>query len=125
MEYPAASFETVATFVRNWHRLPARVAIHATTRFEADLGITGDDGVELVEVALEHFGIRLEPEGPASFRALFHLEPNEYLFNAEGFGPVWEVLSLFGASTVRSFTVGELYEALQRGQDISQSKPID
>ena len=80
MEYPVVSFESVAAFIRNWQRLPARVAICPTTKFESDLGITGDDGAELVEAVLQHFGVQLESEGPLSFRTLFKLAPNEYFF---------------------------------------------
>jgi hypothetical protein len=43
----------------------------------------------LVEAALQHFGVQLEPEGPLSFRTLFQLAHNEYLFNSEGFGIVF------------------------------------
>jgi hypothetical protein len=57
----------VADFVRAWSRIAVKRQIDPETQFERDLGITGDDGSELLEAAQKKFDVDL--------------------FNAEGFGP--------------------------------------
>lgn len=91
------------------------------TRLEADLGIAGDDGVELQEEAEKRFGVSFVTEG-RSFKETFRLGENEYLFTAEG-------LDLFGVgrligwlkkeprAVVRDLTVGELWRVL-RGANV-------
>jgi hypothetical protein len=75
--------------------------------FEDDLGITGDDGIALLEATEKRFGVQL------SLRETFNLGPNEFLFNGEGLGP--DIVTLSGGPTrwVRPFTVGDLYQAVQ------------
>jgi len=75
------------------------------------------DGDDLLEAAEEKFEVRLSNED-TGVRETFNLQPNEYLFSSEGWGhsPA-ELISLFSSSpspTVRSFTVGELFEAVRR-----------
>ena len=114
-EGPIPSFEAVVSWIRKWCHITQEKAITPETQFERDLGITGDDGSELVEAALRHFGIHLAIDGPRSICALFNLKPKEYLFHSEGFGIIFEITTLFGASEVRAFTVGELREAVKKG----------
>jgi hypothetical protein len=87
--------------------------ISLDTQFERDLGITGDDGIELLEAVQERYGIEFTSES-------FRLEFNEYVFHSEGFElfPIF-FQSLFGKPMpeVRSFTVGELYEAVLKELD--------
>lgn len=52
-------FDSVASFIREWARIPAKRAITDQTRFEEDLGITGDDGAELLDAAAQHFEVEL------------------------------------------------------------------
>ncbi|HKD61397.1 MAG TPA: DUF1493 family protein [Terracidiphilus sp.] len=107
------SFERLADFVRKWALLRNDKQISLDTQFERDLGITGDDGTELLEAVQERYGIEFTSES-------FGLEFNEYVFRSEGFElfPIF-FQSLFGKPTpeVRSFTVGELYEAVLKELD--------
>jgi acyl carrier protein len=107
------SFEQLADFVRKWALLRNDKQISLDTQFERDLGITGDDGIELLEALQERYGIEFTSES-------FGLESNEYVFHSEGFGlfPIF-FQSLFGKPIpeVRSFTVGELYEAVLKELD--------
>jgi hypothetical protein len=80
----APGFEEVANFVRGWALVPAKQPITVHTQFERDLGITGDDGGELLQAAEEHFKVNLR-DGDNGYRTIFNLGSNEYLFNSEGF----------------------------------------
>ena len=53
------TFDDVADFVRAWARVPVKRQITPETQFERDLGITGDDGSELLEAAEKHFTVNL------------------------------------------------------------------
>ncbi len=110
METP--SFDCFADFVRNQARLSAKKRITPDTQFERDLGITGDDGGQLLLATEKTFGICLHSE-ESGYRETFHLSPNEYLFNSEG----WDLNALFSTKTVRAFTVGELFNALTRAME--------
>ena len=100
------SFEQLAECIRRECGLPKEKYIDPDTQFERDLGITGDDGEELLEAIERQYQIEFTHES-------FGLEFNEYLFNSEGFD--WSpIQSLFGRPIpeVRSFTAGELYEGV-------------
>src|SRR5262249_1359744 len=105
------SFDEFAAFVRDFAGLSSKTSILRCTRFENDLGVTGDDGLELLLKTEERFDVQLSSEAHG-FRQTFGLAPNEYLFNGEGFNP----LNLFRRSSaiIREFTVGELYDAVCR-----------
>ena len=110
------TFDEFAAWLREYWRVPVRETITLETQFERDLGVTGDDGVELLEAAEKRFKVRFESE-QTGLRETFNLQPNEYLLNAEGWGPSpTELISLFsGPSTiVRKFTVGELFDAIRK-----------
>jgi acyl carrier protein len=114
MEEP--TFDQFAEFIREWAQVSRKKEITKETLFERDLGITGDDGIDLLTATEERFGVDFDPE-PDGFRKAFNLGPNEYLFHAEGFGlTVFEFTSIFGSATptVKAFTVGELYEAVRK-----------
>jgi acyl carrier protein len=100
------SFEQLAEFIRRECGLRKDKHIDADTQFERDLGITGDDGGELLEAVEKQYQIEFTHES-------FGLEFNEYLFHSEGFD-LSPIQSLFGRPIpeVRSFTAGELYEAV-------------
>ena len=104
------TFDDVADFVREWARVPAKRQIEPETQFERDLGITGDDGSELLDAAQKKFGADLAPE-------TFGLGPNEYLFNSEGFELGAAFVTLFTNPSVRDFTVGELYQAVVKARE--------
>jgi hypothetical protein len=112
------SFEQVIEFIREWTQTPHRKLIKRETRLEDDLGVTGDDGIDLLK-AIEHkFDMHFEAKD-YSFREAFNLGPNEYLFHSEGYPAIFgnkEFTTIFGPGPgmVRSPTVGELYEAIQK-----------
>jgi acyl carrier protein len=115
------TFNDVADFVRAWGRIPAKRQIDPETQFERDLGITGDDGSELLKAAQKKFGVDLAPD-ESGYRKIFGLGPNEYLFNSEGFGLGAGLMTLFTTSSVRAFTVGELFKAIQKAQQPKEQK---
>ncbi|WP_058187953.1 DUF1493 family protein [Terracidiphilus gabretensis] len=106
------SFEQLAECIRRECGLRKDKHIDPDTQFERDLGITGDDGGELLEAVEKQYQVEFTHES-------FGLEFNEYLFNSEGFDafPVF-IQSLFGKPIpeVRSFTVGELHKAVLKEQ---------
>jgi hypothetical protein len=104
------TFEELAAFIRVKAQVPIEQPIRAETQFECDLGVTGEDGSYLVQEIEKHFAIQLATDA-GSYREAFGLGPQEYLFNSEGF-TLWELLPFAPKSTVRTFTVGELHEAL-------------
>ncbi|MGA9672934.1 MAG: DUF1493 family protein [Terracidiphilus sp.] len=108
-------FEQFADFIRESCQISQKRRIAPETQFERDLGVTGDDGVELLEATEKRFNIRLATEEDG-LRKTFNLGPNEYLFNSEGFGLFpFRSFSIFGRNptpTVRAFTVGELHDAV-------------
>lgn len=113
--HAGCSFDDVAHFVHTWARLPASRRITPETEFERDLGITGDDGSDLLEAAQKHFRVILASD-EGGYRATFGLGPNEYLFNAEGSGIGAALITLFTTASVRAFTVGELHQAIVKLQ---------
>jgi len=112
MTDPVLSFEVFAQFLREWARIPSRKDISSGTQFERDLGITGDDGEDLLKATERKFDVKLASE-EEGYRKTFNLGPNEYLFTSEG-GIIPEPTTLFSSSVVRPFTVGELYFAVER-----------
>jgi hypothetical protein len=106
---PAPTFTEFEQFLRDQLGLRQRKLITLTTCFENDLGVTGDDGVDLLEATEKQFGISLEP-----LRETFSMQPNEYLFESEGIDWANLFLPKHKRSVVRNLTVGELYEAVCR-----------
>lgn len=109
------SLEEVIAFVRKCSGC-RRKAIDENTWLENDLGITGDDGVELLEEAEKVFGVSFATE-EEDFRQLFSLQENEYLFHSEGidfFGIAWLCRKLRGipAPVIRDLSVGQLHRVL-------------
>ena len=105
------TFEQVADFVRAWAVLRTNIFIQPETQFERDLGITGDDGSDLIVDAAAEFGVKLTEDS-------FDLGFNEFLFHSEGIDISPVIQSLFGKPMpeVRAFTVGELHNAIAQEQ---------
>ena len=110
------TFPEFVAFLRPFTGLKEDFPIKPSTLFEDDLGITGDDGVDLMAAVEQEYGISLE-----SARELLSMKPNEYLFNAEGGGLIdFQELkrvtrNLFSSTkeprpVVLSFRVGQLYD---------------
>lgn len=112
MEVP--TFDEFIDFLRNFAHVPSRKLITAETLIEDDLGITGDDGLDLLKETEKRFGVQLCSE-EHGFRQTFNLEPNEYIFSSEGFELIGLLHGFFGTNvTVRVLAVGELYDAVCR-----------
>jgi len=86
-----------------------RSRITPSARLEQDLGVTGDDGVELLQALAKKFGTDFDRPDHGG----------RYLFGAEGFDPISPILlRLLGRSsaTVIPITVGDLHLAAVRGR---------
>jgi len=93
-----------------------RTPISEDTYLEADLGVTGDDGSELLEEIAQAFGVILctETEG---YRTTFGLQENEYLFESEGFdffgiNRLSDWLRGVPRPIIRDLSIGQLHRAL-------------
>ncbi len=109
------SFDQFVDFLRGWGGISRKKTISPETQFEADLGITGDDGCELLAATEKRFEVLLS-SGERGYRDTFGLSFDEFLFHSEGlrFGAP-PPITLFGSPAeekVRCFTVGELYRAV-------------
>ena len=114
------TFDEFAAFTREYWSVANRKRITQETQFERDLGLTGDDGDDLLEATEKRFDVTLCSE-ETEVRETFNLKTNEYLFHSEGGGLgmlPFEMTTLFSttAPTIREFTVGELYEAVRRAK---------
>ncbi|MGJ7470289.1 hypothetical protein [Kosakonia cowanii] len=109
------SVEEVIAFVREFSGC-TRKAIDESTLLEEDLGICGDDGVELLEEAEKFFAVRFATD-EEDFRSLFSLKENEYLFTSEGLdllGICYFFRWLRGEPepVVRDLSIGQLHQML-------------
>lgn len=109
------SVEEVIAFVREFSGC-TRKAIDESTLLEDDLGICGDDGVELLEEAEKFFAVRFATD-EEDFRSLFSLKENEYLFTSEGLdllGICYFFRWLRGEPepVVRDLSIGQLHQVL-------------
>ena len=114
------SFDAVAAFVRQFAGLRQKHVVEPSTRCDADLGITGDDGDDLLKEASSYFRVQLA-HPVEGYRKTLGLAADEYLFHSEG-------LDLLGVSAiirwlqkeslprVRDLTVGELHNAIVRAK---------
>ena len=101
------SFERVCEIIRDQCQLHPDERIMPDSQFERDLGITGDDGDEVLRCVAEYYDIKFTGNS-------FDLGPNEYLFNSEGFDLFNVPLRMIFRKPepeIRAFTVGELYDA--------------
>jgi hypothetical protein len=114
---PEPSLLDVANFVRAWTGMSNKFVVRSETRLEADLGVTGDEGEELLKAVAKAFSVALaNPDD--GYRTTFSLSPNEYLFSSEGFDMLG-IGSLIGHGGtpnhfVRDLTVGQLHTAIVR-----------
>lgn len=116
--HKSPSLQEVEHFVRDFAGLRNDKQVTPQTRLDADLGITGDDGDDLLKAAAEHFGARLS-DPVNGYRTTFSLAEDECLFHAEG-------LDLIGIASlvrslrslpppkVRDLTLAELHDAIVR-----------
>ena len=114
------TFDQFTNFIRDYWHVSDRKKVSPETQFERDLGLTGDDGIELLEATEKRFGVTLCSE-ETGLRETFNLGPTEYLFHSEGLDLFpFRFTSLLSAvePTVREFTVGELFEAVRKAKGI-------
>jgi hypothetical protein len=124
-ERAAPTFQELAEFIRAWGGIPKRKLIAPETLFEDDLGITGDDGCELLEATEKHFAVCLS-SSEDGYRRTFDLASHEFLFHNEGLGDLlYGLVSLFDPSaqpsSIRAFRVGDLFEAIKK----APSRPVN
>jgi hypothetical protein len=108
----------VADFVRRFAGISPNRPIGSDTRIDADLGITGMEGPELLQAAEEHFDVVLATE-ENGVRDTFRLGPNEYLFGSEGLDllGITAIIRLLKGEprpVVRDLTIEELRQAISR-----------
>jgi len=101
------SFEELVEMIREKCGFDPCKLIGPETQFERDLGVTGDDGDELLTEAEKRFGVIFT-------RETFDLAPDEFLFGPEA--SLGDLISLFRnrRNKIRSFSVGELHEAIRK-----------
>jgi hypothetical protein len=117
------TFDEFANFIREYRHVFDRKRVSPETQFERDLGLTGDDGSDLLEATEKRFSVSLCSE-ESGLRETFNLGPNEYLFHSEGWSPFpFRFTSLLNAvePTIREFTVGDLFEAVRKAKGIPKS----
>lgn len=96
--------------------------ITEAAQLERDLGITGDDGCELLKAIEKEFDISFAGSD-GTIREALGLSDGEYLFHSEGMGLFRLVAALFGRDVekIKPITVGQLYDAVSmlktRGRD--------
>jgi hypothetical protein len=110
----ASTFSEFAEFVRDFACLRRDKRITEETGFEHDLGITGDDGDDLLEEVQEHFGIELTPEtfNLRPKKALFHDEASILLLDQRAKDELLRLDPSRAEREYRPFTVGEFYGAV-------------
>jgi len=111
------SFDEFASFVRENQGISPKRAILPTTLIEKDLGITGDDGDELLLAIQRHFAVSfVGPDG--SIRKAFGLNEGQFLFHGEAVSAFYLLARLFGgklqSDNVVPITMGQLYEVTCR-----------
>lgn len=114
----APHLSEVIDFVREETRTPSRVQISGLTRLEGDLGVTGDDGDDLLQAAEARFSVSFGED----LRLTFGLEPGEVLFGPEGLpipGVSWMLrkLGLDAPTRVVDLTVEQLHQAIARSAE--------
>jgi hypothetical protein len=109
--------EHLIEFIRHHQRIAKEMVIDQYTLLEKDLGITGDDGGELLDVIEKEFAVSFVGSD-STIRKAFGLEKSEYLFHNEGVG-FFEFIASFlgrGLEKVKPLTVGELYKVVLSAQ---------
>jgi hypothetical protein len=107
------SFDEFAEFIRQRAHISRNKKIAPETEFEDGLGISGDDGCDLLRETEKRFEVALSSEEDG-YRKTFNLGRDEFLFHSEGFGPDLSTIVGRPAPVVIAFTVGALYDAVQK-----------
>ena len=116
------SIENLVTLIRTTQGISKNKVINESTLLESDLGITGDDGRELLEEIENQFNLSFVGKD-GTHKEFFDLENNQYLFHSEGVD-LFGIFSFFlGRKTenVKSISVGELYNAASKAKRNSEN----
>lgn len=91
--------------------------ITGNSMLESDLGITGDDGIDLLKSIEEAFDVVFS-DSENGYRTIFNLKKNEYLFHAEGLDLFGLVEFMFRKSRkgVKSISVSDLHQVIVKLQ---------
>ena len=102
MNEPCSPAEFI-DFIRENQRISRSKEVLESSCLEKDLGITGDDGCELLEAIGKRFDVSLTKEA-------LGLSDGQYLFHNEGCRVFQLHASVFGrdSENVKAITVGEL-----------------
>ena len=94
-------------FIRENQGIARNKPVLVTSYLEKDLGITGDDGSDLLEAIEERYNITFTMES-------LGLSKGQGLFHSEGMRIFQLIASLFGrdSENVKDITVGDLYIAI-------------
>ena len=109
------TLEDVISVIRESHGFGERKAITESSLLENDLGITGDDGCELLEEIRNKFGVSFAGSD-GTLREAFCLKHDEFLFHSEGMSLFLMVASFFGFAIekVKPLSVGELHQVVAK-----------
>lgn len=100
------SLDELIALIRERQGISGKKEITESSRLEKDLGITGDDGCELIEAVEKKFNLFLAgPDG--SYREAFGLLDGQHLFHSE-MNLLWVFVR---HENVKAITVGELHLA--------------
>ncbi|GAA5172832.1 DUF1493 family protein [Viridibacterium curvum] len=103
----------VIACIRDSQGIKEAKPISEATLLERDLGITGDDGSELLEELQKRFGVSFTG-ADGTLREAFGLEEDEYLFHSEGMSLFLMIANLFGFSIekVKPLSVAQLHHVI-------------
>ncbi|MDB9744271.1 DUF1493 family protein [Fibrobacterales bacterium] len=106
------TYINLVSFIRHNERISKKVKITEDTLLEKDLGITGDDGSELLQAIEKQFSFSFSDES-GSIDKIFNLGKNEYLFHSEGFNPFNLLFKLIDRKkeNVNRLSIKKLYQA--------------
>ena|SRR3569833_1156039 len=114
----AISMDELIAFIREHQGISPKQEITESSLLENNLGITGDDGCELIQAIERQFGILFSRSG-GSLGEAFDLSEGECLFHSEGTNLFWLTHRLFGRDqeNVKAITVGDLHLAVCRAME--------
>lgn len=112
------TLENLNSVIRELQGIPSKILIDENTLVENELGLTGDDGDEVLQEIEKVFELSFKGKD-GSLREFFGLKDNEYLFHSEGFDILGVFKKLFGINneSIKPFIVGELFKGALRAKN--------
>jgi len=106
------TIDNLILLIREFQCITNKTEINETTLLEHDLGITGDDGCELLEEIENSFNLSFTGED-GSLREYFDLEEDQFLFHSEGLDLFGIFSLIFGRKpeNIKPITIGDLFNA--------------